>query len=1058
MQFKKLNSITTISLVLAVAMSLSAAEYVPGELIVKLEHGILDPGTTDETPLLEINIANQGLAGILEQYGAYSVERVFKGIFTDPTTPFTTKSGEEVYFRDLSQVYLFRMEDAENIADVAHLIGNIPGVIYAEPNYVGEYLKPNPDDPGFGNQWGLNNDNYGWDVGALRAWDVETGNTTVKIAILDTGLEPEHYDGNEPHIDEFENRIFRIVDFTGSPYGTADVNSHGTHTAGIAAAYTSNGAGHSNNGVAGVAGGWNGENGVRLIIAKIGDSAPDATACAQAIEWATTQGANVLNGSWHIGSSSTVKNAIKNAFAADMTLFFSSGNYPQHPDIDDVVYPAELASYDICCAVGAMDENGTKASFSCYGPELSFVAPGVDIYSTSIASRGYYEYKSGTSMSSPMAAGVAGLLYSAAEDAPNCDLYDVDCKRILEITASDIETYGTGWDIQTGYGCVNAFDATRHMYWPYKVEHGTIRNSTLQEEYLGYQQRQFLDSPKEGLPAGTYFCDVYKLSATVEFAYDYFGTPDVWERLLDEPTGFNGSNPNNAWYDVNISSVTTYSAHFETFVYYLRSNGVQQINEWAPYDKDDITIAYTVHGMEDKWAIIGWPTPPSNNFGQYPTLAVDPVELDYVHISCYDAQNGNLLYGFKNASMDVVDAAGDVGQWTSIALDESGIPHISYYDATNTQLKYAVKSGGSWSVEVADNSGDVGVSSDISIDPQGYPHMVCYNATIGLPEHVWKDAAGWHMEPIGLAGNFCDVYTAGVVEDDGDLHGCAYFVTPDGQTHGLGYAYRPASGGPDVYEVVESNGNVGKYCDIVLDEDGKPHISYYDVDNMDLKYAYRDEFGWHTQIVNNALGDPNVDVGRWTSICIDDDGYPVIFYQITTNENVACSKKLTTGGWKYEQVESTGSLGNYGTAVGIDNLGRMVFAYYDGTNGKLRYGKRARWPQYWNGMKSPILGAEEDHKPIIAVNPAIVSVTPNPTVGSATISYHLPNTTDTRITIYDVTGREVKTLVSGEVPAGKHELTWQAIDDAGRSVSAGVYFISMKAGGFQASEKVTLIR
>lgn len=85
-------------LFLAVAVTLTAAEtgtseYVPGELIVKLENGIIDVPGFDETSIDGITILNPLLITPLQQYNVRSVERVFKSIFARPPFTFTTKGG-----------------------------------------------------------------------------------------------------------------------------------------------------------------------------------------------------------------------------------------------------------------------------------------------------------------------------------------------------------------------------------------------------------------------------------------------------------------------------------------------------------------------------------------------------------------------------------------------------------------------------------------------------------------------------------------------------------------------------------------------------------------------------------------------------------------------------------------------------------------------------------------------------------------------------------------------------------------------------------------------------
>ncbi len=83
---------------------------------------------------------------------------------------------------------------------------------------------------------------------------------------------------------------------------------------------------------------------------------------------------------------------------------------------------------------------------------------------------------------------------------------------------------------------------------------------------------------------------------------------------------------------------------------------------------------------------------------------------------------------------------------------------------------------------------------------------------------------------------------------------------------------------------------------------------------------------------------------------------------------------------------------------------------------------------------------------------------PNPFNPTTTISYELPKNSFVNIIIYDLLGREVKVLVSGELVSGFHEIIWDGKDNFGRSVGAGVYFYLIKAGEFRQTKKMVLLK
>ncbi|HGY56554.1 MAG TPA: T9SS type A sorting domain-containing protein [Caldithrix abyssi] len=83
---------------------------------------------------------------------------------------------------------------------------------------------------------------------------------------------------------------------------------------------------------------------------------------------------------------------------------------------------------------------------------------------------------------------------------------------------------------------------------------------------------------------------------------------------------------------------------------------------------------------------------------------------------------------------------------------------------------------------------------------------------------------------------------------------------------------------------------------------------------------------------------------------------------------------------------------------------------------------------------------------------------PNPFNPTTTIAYELATTENISLKIYDVLGREVKTLVNGVVPAGKHTISWDGTNNAGNKVSSGVYIYSLEVGNHKLHKRMTLMK
>ncbi len=340
-----------------------------------------------------------------------------------------------------------------------------------------------PNDPFYPSQWSLNNTGTyfggtpGADMDVETAWNTTTGSPSIRIAILDDGVELTHADLAANILPGFDGAGL------GSGGGPNATNSHGTSCAGIAAAVGNNGIG-----VAGVA------YTSKIVPVRIGTVSGSSfittdLIIATCIDWAwspTGGAADVLSNSWGGGGlSPLIDAAIQNAVMLGRNgrgslVLFSSGN-----SNGPLIYPA---SNPLTIAVGATsmcDERKSPSSCdgetwwgSCFGVGIDVASPGVKIYTTDRTGAAGYNPGdfmptfNGTSSACPNAAGVAALILSA-----NPWLRHADARRILETSTEKVGGYtytanvagqpnGT-WSAELGYGRLNArfaLDSTAASY------------------------------------------------------------------------------------------------------------------------------------------------------------------------------------------------------------------------------------------------------------------------------------------------------------------------------------------------------------------------------------------------------------------------------------------------------------------------------------------------------------------------------------------------------------------------------------------------------------------
>ena len=297
---------------------------------------------------------------------------------------------------------------------------------------------------------------------AVEAWNFQVGDPSIKIAILDEGVDTPHADLKDAIVGTYDG----IDKDSFQEPNTWD--AHGTCCAGLAAAVPNN-----ETGIRGIGGGCS-LLAIRIAYSRYdgGDWVTSNSVITRSIDWAWKNGASVLSNSWGGGSEST---AIIKAFERARTLgrdgkgcviLIAAGN-----DSGSVHFPGNLPNVLTVSASNEFDQFKTKTSSdgeywwgSNFGPEVDVSAPGVHNLTTDISgAAGYHstDYApnfNGTSSSTPIVAGVVGLVLSA-----NNELTEPDVRNIIKDTADKVGSlpYVNGRNDQFGNGRVNALRAVQ---------------------------------------------------------------------------------------------------------------------------------------------------------------------------------------------------------------------------------------------------------------------------------------------------------------------------------------------------------------------------------------------------------------------------------------------------------------------------------------------------------------------------------------------------------------------------------------------------------------------
>ena len=295
----------------------------------------------------------------------------------------------------------------------------------------------------------------------------------------------------------------------------------------------------------------------------------------------------------------------------------------------------------------------------------------------------------------------------------------------------------------------------------------------------------------------------------------------------------------------------------------------------------------------------------------------------------------------------------------SLALDASGNPHMAYHDYVDGYIKYVSKESSNWTIENMDYTKGSGEYVSLALDAGDNPHIAYSYHQTGVMfgcstlRYGSRSVGKWNVEIVDSRARCCGpttevctgMWSSLALDARGKAHIAFHrrvdsLINRQEVTSTLEYATN--SRGRWTVETVNSNGEVGQYASLALDNKGNPRIAYYDMTNHDLKYASKNGGKWTVETVPTSDSD---EWYRWhVSLALDAGGNPhIAYYEMTEwmrQGNLKYASKKG-GSWTVETVDSNGEVGQY-ASLALDNKGNPRIAYHDHTHGCLKFASKDR--------------------------------------------------------------------------------------------------------------------
>jgi len=1069
---------------------------------------------------------------IARTYGFIDIQRRY-ALVLDP-------EWEDTDGAHLANIFTITLEEDDNVMPALQVLQKQSFLIWADI----EALKTQsyiPNDPLFQQQWhhpSINTIDM-WDYidreNYLMSYDPDNPDPLerekeVVLAIVDSGTKWNHPDlrynmwqnaaelagGNGMTIDWNTGNItganYQDEDGNGAPddaigyafaypmgyqsYQSYSGNTHGTHVAGCAAAI-----GDNDIGLTGTA-----------MMAKLlctrgtptNQSLNTIQGGDQAMQYAVTTSLIhhfnvVINCSFGgPGQGAMWTNVVNNAVANGAIVVVAAGN-----DGWDIAtcdngngdWPANVAS---AITVAAYGTSGNTAYFTNYGDNVDIVAPGMSIYSTyysgsQTTAQNTYSFEQGTSMASPVAAGVIANMW-----AVNPTLTAAQVETILRSTGTQMPQNETGpMAGKLGGGRLNAFKAVFSEVLPLV----TMLEEPIITEFAGNG---------DGL---VQLGETLSISTTFTNDVDWNNATDMTVELVSSVPGVTIVAPSTISVGNLAAGASTttliftaeLALHVNTldipFAFIIRSN--QEVSNMYPYS-NEIPFTARVSNSKPNWpfqATGGMNSAPVvHNFGNGNRL----VTVVGVNLYLIDAEN-NIQDGFP------VNVGSTNGKLAIGDVNNDGRDEIVVTTANGT-VKVISRNGVILYETPLSSEGTIMVrSSTVLADLNGDGQLeVIVVGSIAKNIYILNgnDLSPWASSPIEMDNSMSVNIAVGDLDNDGIKE--IAVATPSSLS-----AYNPVTGqllagfpvtlsqdsakGPTIADIDGQNdneiifaGQPSVNCPLyIYKKDGSLLRSIQVSGAIRTEIAVIDLYGNHEPLI--AFGTQNGYFHLKNSNLQDMPGFPLF---IGTNVAIYSSPV-------FADLDADNVL----DIIFGDNNGYLHIVKADGTyvpgypikiasesitmapwvgkfsadtgfadillisQGKIEFINTQRIlsnpePYAWNTFRGNIANTastdyrylSEDDIVATPITNALKQNYPNPFNPTTTINFSLNRGEYVRLAIYNIKGQIIKTLVNANLNSGEHSIMWNGLDEANQPVSSGIYFYRLQSDTFTQTRKMLMMK